>query len=342
MKTVVDTITKLSDFNDEMVITISHLGYIERTSLTEIYSRTQGGVGIKAFFTRDNDYVKYVSLATMQSVILFFTFSGRYYWLKVCDIPESNNNPNEYTVQDLLKIDDGDNINAFINVKDYTNEDFLRSHYFMFCTKNGVVKRTCLLDYFRHYRDGIRPSSNGRRASNIMEEDTLVGVVVTNGNDDLMLASSEGRAIRFNESQIRLMSRVATGVRGMVLHEEDEIVGVININDVKTENIMSVCDNGYGIRTNLEDFRSTYRGNSGVKSMNITNKTGKVVDIATVTDDTDLIIFNKSGIINLIKVKNVPIKKRATSCVKLIEKFPENDQIICVLKVDAIDKLEGK
>ncbi len=335
MNTVVDTITKLSDFNDEMVITISHLGFIERTSLTEIYSRTQGGVGFKAFFTRDNDYVKYVSLATMQSVIIFFTSLGRCYWLKACDIPESNNNPNEYTVQDLLKIEDGDNINSFISVKDHTNKDYLRSHYFIFCTKNGIVKRTCLLDYFHHYR------SKGVKAINIMEGDNLVGVAVTKDENDVMLACSEGRAIRFNEAQIRLMSRLATGVLGMVLHgEEDENVGIININDDKTETVMFVCDNGYGIRTKLEDFRSGYRGNSGVKAMKITSKTGKVVDIATVTDDTDLIIFNKSGIINLIKVKNVPIKKRATSCVKLIETFPENDQIICVLKVDAFDKLE--
>ena len=335
MNKVVEKITKLFDFNDEMVITISHLGFIKRTPLTEIYSLTQEGVGINAFFTRDNDYVKYVSLATMQSMILFITSSGRCYWLKVCDIPESNNNPNEYTVHDLIKIDDGDNINAFISVRDYTNKDYLSSHYIVFCTKNGIVKRTCLLDYFCHYR------SKGVRAINIMEDDTLVGVVVTNGNDDLMLACSEGRAIRFNEAQIRLMSRIATGVLGMVLHgEEDENVGIININDYKTETVMFVCDNGYGIRTKLEDFRSTYRGNSGVKAMNITSKTGKVVDIATVTDDTDLIIFNKSGIIKLIKVKNVPIKKRALSCVKLIESFPENDQIICVLKVDAFDNLE--
>ena len=341
MNTIVETMLKSPVFDDEIVVTISHLGFIERTSLAEIRSLAHRGVGIKAFFTRDDDYVKYVSLATMQSVILFFTSSGLYYWLKVCDIPESNNNPNEYTVQELLKIDDGDNINVFINVKDYTKKDYLRSHYFIFCTKNGVVKRTCLLDYFRHYRDGIRPSSNCRRAINIMEEDTLVGVVVTNGNDDLMLASSEGHAIRFNESKIRIMGRNASGVLGLRRTDaKDEIVGIIHINDIDKESVMFICDNGYGIRVNLEDFRITWRANLGLKVTNVTNKTGKVVAITTVSDDNDLLIFNKSDGINQIKVKNVPIKHRTTQCVKLIDNFPDNDQIVCVLKVDDLDKPE--
>ncbi len=341
MNKVVEKITKLFDSNDEMVITISNLGFVERTSLTEIHSLINGDVGIKTFFTRDNDYVKYISLATMQSVVLFFTSLGRCYWLKACDIPESNCNSNKYTVQNLLKIEAGDYIKAILPVKDYTNVDFLLSHYIVFCTKNGVVKRTCLMDHFRRYQNGIRPCSNGIRAIHFLEGDSLVNVVVTNGENDLMLASSKGRAIRFNEQQIRIMSRISSGVLGMRLNDEkDETVGIIHINDVKPETVMFVCDNGYGIRTKLEDFRSSYRGNLGLKAMNITNKTGKVVDIAMVTDDTDLIIFNKSGIINLIKVKDVPIKKRATSCVKLIETLPENDEIICVLKVEAFDKLE--
>lgn len=339
MKTIVETTNKSPDFDEKIVIFISRLGFIERMPLTRIRSLIHRGVGIKAFYTRENDFVEYISLATIQSTILFFTSLGHCYWLKVCDIPENASNPNEYTVQDLLKIAVGDYIKVFILVEDYTSATFLYSHYIEFCTKNGVVKKTCMMDFFRQRNGIIRPCINGIKAINICEGDTLVNVVVTNGKNDLMLASREGRAIRFNESQIRTMGRAGTGVLGLRLPDgKDEIVGIIHINDVKTETVMFVCDNGYGIRTNLEDFRITYRANLGLKAMNITNETGKVVDIATVTDNTDLIIFNKSGVINRINVKNVPIKERATRCVKLIEMFPKNDQIICVLKVDDFDK----
>lgn len=338
MKTI-ERITKSSDFDDKMVITISHLGYIERTPLIEIRSLIQGGVGIKAFYARDNDYVKYVSLATMQSTILFFTSSGHCYWLKVCDIPENTRNTNEHIVQDLLKIAVDDYIRVFILVEDYTSETFLYSHFIEFCTKKGVVKRTCLMNFFRQRNGMIRPCINGIIAINIREGDTLVDAVVTNGNSDLMLACRDGRAIRFNESQILTMGRSCTGVLGMRLPDrKDEIVGMIHIDDVKTETVMFVCNNGYGIRTNLEDFRITHRGNLGLKAMNITDEAEKVVDIVTVTDDNDLIFFNKSGVINRIKVKNIPIKKRSTRCVKLIDTLSENDQIICVLKVTDFDK----
>lgn len=340
MKTAVETITEFSDFNDEMVISISHLGFIERTPLTEIRSMTHEGVSIKAFYTRDNDYVKYISLATLQSTILFFTSLGRCYWLKVCDIPENSSNSNEYKVQDLLKMAVGDYIKVFIVVEDYTKVAFLNSHHIEFCTKNGLVKKTRLMEFFRWRNGVIRPCINGIKAIIIREGDTLVNVVVTNGENDLMLASREGRAIRFNESSLITMGRGGTGVSGMRIPDEkdDEIVGIIYINDVKSETVMFVCDNGYGIRTNLEDFRNTNRANSGMQAVIVTDKTGKVVDIETVSDDTDLIIFSKSGVINRIKAKNVPIKKRTTSCVKLIETLPKNDQIICVLKVDDFDK----
>ncbi len=334
MKTIVETIAKKSDYNDEMVITISHLGFIERTPKTEIHSLIHGCDDNKLFYIRENDFVEYVSLANMQSSILFFTSLGRCYWLKVCDIPERNNNSNEYTIQNLLKIEVGDSIKAFILAEDNINLDFAYSHYIVFCTKNGIVKRTCMMDYVRLHNGNIRPCKNGIRAVNISEGDTLVNVVVTNGNKELMLASSEGRAIRFNELDIRLMGRTGTGVRGMCLNDDkDEIVGIIHTNDVKTESVMFICDNGYGIRTNLEEFRITRRGNSGLKTMSFTDETAKVIAITTVTDDTDLIVFNKSGVINRIKVRNVPIKGRATRGVKLIENFPESDQIVCVLKV---------
>lgn len=335
MNTIVETTIKSSDYDDQIVIIISHMGFIERIPLAKIRSLTHGGVGLKSIYTRENDFVEHISLATIQGTILFFTSLGRCYWLKVCDIPDIASNPNNYSVQDLLKIKDGEYIRAFIIVEDCTREDFMYLHCIDFCTKNGVVKRSRLMDYFRE-RDGIiQPCNNGIIAINICEGDTLVKAIVTNGENDLMLASREGRAIRFNGSQVRMMGRASTGILGMrLLDGKDEIVGMIHINDVKTETVMFVCDNGYGIRTNLEDFRLSHRGTYGMRSLNVTDKRGKVVDITTVTDNSDLIIFNKSGFISRIKVKSIPIKQRVTGCVKLIETFPKNDQIICVLKVD--------
>ena len=339
MKTIVETIPKSSDFNDKMVITISHLGFIERIPLVELRSLIHENVGIKSFYTRENDFVEYISLATMQSTIIFFTSLGGCYWLKVCDIPENSSNSTEYTVKKLLKIGVEDSILAFIPLEDYSDSAFLNSHSVVFCTKNGIVKRTPLMNFFRQRNGIIHPCNNGIKAINLCEGDSLVNAIVANGKNELMLASREGHAIRFNESQIRIMGRSSTGVLGLRLTDEkDEIMDIIHIDDVKTETIMFVCEKGYGIRTNPEDFRNGYRANLGVKVTTVTNKTGKVIAITTVTDDTDLIIFYKSGVINRIKAKNVPIKKRTTSCVKLIETFPKNDQVICVLKVDDFDK----
>lgn len=341
MNTIVGTTIKSSDYDDQIVIIISRMGFIERMPLIKIHSLTHGGVGLKSICTRENDYVEHISLATIQSTILFFTSLGCCYWLKACDIPEIASNPNKKSVQDLFKIAVGEYISAFIIVEDCTREDFLYSHYIEFCTKNGVVKKSCLMDFFRQCNGIIQPCNNGIIAINICEGDTLVNAIVTNGENDLMLASREGRAIRFNESQVRTMGRVSTGVLGMRVPDgKDEVVGIIHIDDVKTETVMFVCENGYGIRANLEDFRLSHRGTYGMRSLNVTDKRGKVVDITTVTDNSDLIIFNKSGFISRIKVKNVPIKQRATSCMKLIERFPLNDQIICVLKVDDFEKLE--
>ena len=339
MKTIVETIPKSSDFNDKMVITISHLGFIERIPLVELRSLIHENVGIKSFYTRENDFVEYISLATMQSTIIFFTSLGRCYWLKVCDIPENSSNSTEYTVKKLLKIGVEDFILAFIPVEVYSDSAFLNSHSVVFCTKNGIVKRTPLMNFFLQRNGIIHPCNNGIKAINLCEGDSLVNAIVANGKNELMLASREGHAIRFNESQISIMGRSSTGVLGLRLTDEkDEIMGIIHIDDVKTETIMFVCEKGYGIRTNPEEFRSGYRANLGLKVTTVTDKTGKVVAITTVTDDTDLIIFYKSGVINLINVRNVPIKKRASQCVRLIDIFPGNDQIICVLKVDVFDK----
>ncbi len=331
MNTIVETTIKSSDYDDQIVIIISHMGFIERIPLAKFRSLTHGGVGLKSIYTRENDFVEHISLATIQGTILFFTSLGRCYWLKVCDIPEIASNPNKKTVQDLFNIAVGDYIRAFIIVEDCTRENFLYSQYIEFCTKNGLVKRSCLMDFFRQ-RNGIsHPCNNGIIAINICEGDTLVNAIVTNGENDIMLTSREGRAIRFNESQVRMMARGGAGVLGMRVPDgKDEVVGIIHIEDVKTETVMFVCEKGYGIRANLEDFRLSHRGNYGLRAVNVTDKIGKVVDIVTVTDNSDLIIFNKSGSISRIKVKSVPIKQRATSCMKLIERYPLNDQIICV------------
>lgn len=342
MKTFVETSTKSPVFDDKMVITISHLGFIERTPLTKLRSLTHEGVVVKPFYTRDNDFVEYISLATMHSTIFFFTSLGRCYWLKVCDITESYSNPNEYTVQKLLRIEADDSIQAFILVENNYDTAFLNSHSVVFCTKNGIVKRTPLMAFFRQRNGVIRPCIKGIIAINLLDGDSLVNVIVTSGENELMLVSREGRAIRFNETQIRTMPRVSTGVLGLRLPDgKDEIVGMVHINDDKTETVMFLCDNGYGIHTNLEDFRITYRANSGLKVTNVTDKTGKVIAVTMVSEDSDLLIFNKSGAINRIKVKNVPIKKRTTQCVKLIDMFPEHDQIVCILKVDDLDKPIG-
>ena len=314
--------------DDEMVITISHLGYIKRTPLSEFRTQNRGGVGSKGSDTREADFVEYIYMATMHNTMIFFTQKGRCYWLKVYEIPEGTKNSKGRAIQNMLNIDADDKVNAFVHVKNLADKDFVNSHYLMFCTKNGVVKKTCLEAY-------SRPRTNGVNAITIREDDRVIEVAMTNGDNEIVLANKNGRAIRFHEGVVREMGRTATGVRGMTLDEDgqDEVVGMIVINDAEYENIMVVSEQGYGKRSDVEDYRITNRGGKGVQTLKITEKTGKLVAIKTVTDDNDLMIINKSGVVIRLKVADVRIQGRATQGVRLINLGKRNDQISSVCKV---------
>ena len=314
--------------DDEMVITISHLGYIKRTPLSEFRTQNRGGVGSKGSDTREADFVEYIYMATMHNTMMFFTQKGRCYWLKVYEIPEGTKNSKGRAIQNMLNIDADDKVNAFVHVKNLADKDFVNSHYLVFCTKNGVVKKTCLEAY-------SRPRVNGVNAITIREDDRVIEVVMTNGDNEIVLANKNGRAIRFHEGVVREMGRTATGVRGMTLDEDgqDEVIGMIVINDAEYENIMVVSEQGYGKRSDVEEYRITNRGGKGVKTLDITEKTGKLVAIKTVTDDNDLMIINKSGVVIRLKVADVRIQGRATQGVRLINLGKRNDQISSVCKV---------
>lgn len=314
--------------DDEMVITISHLGYIKRTPLSEFRTQNRGGVGSKGSDTRESDFVEYIYMATMHNTMIFFTQKGRCYWLKVYEIPEGTKNSKGRAIQNMLNIDPDDKVNAFVHVRNLADKDFVNSHYLMFCTKNGVVKKTCLEAY-------SRPRTNGVNAITIREDDRVIEVAMTNGDNEIVLANKNGRAIRFHEGVVREMGRTTTGVRGMTLDEDgqDEVIGMIVINDAEYENIMVVSEQGYGKRSDVEEYRITNRGGKGVKTLDITEKTGKLVAIKTVTDDNDLMIINKSGVVIRLKVADVRIQGRATQGVRLINLGKRNDHISSVCKV---------
>lgn len=325
--------------DDEMVITISHLGYIKRTPLAEFKAQGRGGVGSKGSSSRDEDFIEYIYPASMHNTMLFFTQKGRCYWLKVYDIPEGTKTTKGRAIQNMLNIDADDAVNAFIKIKSLNDEEFCKNHYLMFCTKNGVVKKTSLEAY-------SRPRANGVNAITIREDDKVIQVRLTTGNSEIILANRNGRAIRFNESKVREMGRTATGVRGMTLDgPEDEVIGMIAVNDPQTETVMVVSEQGYGKRSDLEDYRITNRGGKGVKTMNITDKTGLLVAIKSVTDENDLMIINKSGITIRLKVTDVRVMGRATQGVRLINLTKKNDQIASVCKVlseQEEEELEGE
>ena len=315
--------------DDEMVITISHLGYIKRTPLADFHAQNRGGVGAKGSDTRDMDFVENIYPATMHNTMLFFTKKGRCYWLKVYEIPEGSKNSKGRAIQNLLNIDSDDMVTAFIRVKTLNDPDYINNHYLLFCTKHGTIKKTCLEQY-------SRPRQNGVNAINLVEGDSVIEVRMTNGNNEIIIANRNGRAIRFHESTVRDMGRTATGVRGITLDEDgnDEVVGMICIKDPAKESIMVVSEQGYGKRSDLEDYRKTNRGGKGVKTLNITEKTGKLVAIKSVTDDNDLMIINKSGITIRLKVADVRVMGRATQGVRLINLEKRNDQIASVCKVN--------
>jgi len=313
--------------DDQMVITISHLGYIKRTPLAEFHSQNRGGVGSKGTETRDEDFVENIYPATMHNTMMFFTQKGKCYWLKVYEIPEGTKNSKGRAIQNLLNIDADDKVNAFVRVQSLTDPEFINNHYILFCTKKGVIKKTRLEQY-------SRPRQNGINAITIREDDQVIEVRMTNGENEIIIANRNGRAIRFNEKAVREMGRTATGVRGMTLDgDDDEVIGMICIKDKDAESIMVVSEQGYGKRSDIEDYRITNRGGKGVKTLSITDKTGKLVAIKSVTDDNDLMIINKSGITIRLKVEDVRIMGRATQGVRLINLEKRNDQIGSVCKV---------
>ena len=314
--------------DDQMIITISHMGYIKRTPLTEFRAQNRGGVGSKGTETRDEDFVEHIYPATMHNTMMFFTQKGKCYWLKVYEIPEGTKNSKGRAIQNLLNIDSDDNVTAYLRVKSLEDSEFINSHYVLFCTKKGVIKKTLLEQY-------SRPRQNGVNAITIREDDSGIEVRMTNGNNEIIIANRNGRAIRFHEAAVRVMGRTATGVRGITLDNDgqDEVVGMICIKDLETESVMVVSEQGYGKRSEIEDYRKTNRGGKGVKTMNITEKTGKLVTIKSVTDENDLMIINKSGITIRLKVEDVRIMGRATQGVRLINLEKRNDQIGSVCKV---------
>ena len=315
--------------DEEVVITISHLGYIKRTPLAEFHAQARGGVGSKGGSTRDKDFIEYIYPATMHNTMLFFTAKGRCFWLKVYEIPEGAKNAKGRAIQNMLNIDSDDAINACLHIRKLNNPDFCNSHYVIFCTKNGVIKKTCLSEY-------SRPRANGVNAITIREDDRVVSVCLTNGENEIILANRNGRAIRFSEDAVRTMGRTATGVRGMILDEDgsDEVVGMVCVNDFTSESIVVVSEKGYGKRSAVEDYRKTNRGGKGVKTINITEKTGKLVSIQAVNDQYDLMIIDRSGITIRTSVEQIRVAGRATQGVKIIN-LREGDAIASVVAVPA-------
>ena len=315
--------------DDEVVITISHLGYIKRTQLAEFRAQKKHGIGSKGASTRDADFIEHIYHATMHNTMLFFTAKGRCYWLKVYEIPEGTKNSKGRAIQNMLNIEPDDAVNACLHIRRLADPAFCQSHYVIFCTHQGVVKKTCLADY-------SRPRANGVNAINIREDDRVVSVALTNGTDEIVVANRNGRAIRFNEETVRAMGRTATGVRAIRLEEndpEDGVVGMVCVNDPEKETVLVVSENGFGKRSAVTDYRVTNRGGKGVKTLDITDKTGKVVAIKAVTDEEDLMIINMSGTTLRLKLKDVRVQGRATQGSRLINLEKRGDTISSVCQV---------
>lgn len=321
--------------DDEMIITISHLGYIKRTPLNEFRAQGRGGVGSKGSDFRDEDFIEHIYPATMHNTMLFFTQKGQCYWLKVYEIPEGSKNSKGRAIQNLLNIGSDDKVNAFIRVKGLDDQDYINSHHVIFATKNGIIKKTLLEAY-------SRPRQNGVRAININEDDDVIEVRLTDGKNDIILANRNGRAIRFPEAKVRAMGRTATGVKGMTLDEdkEDQVIGMICVNANDGTDILVVSEQGYGKRSAVDEYRITNRGGKGVKTINVTQKTGKLVSIKTVNDENDLMIINKSGIAIRIGVEDLRVMGRATQGVRIINLEKRNDQIASVCKVNKFEDEE--
>ena len=322
--------------DDDMIITISHMGYIKRTALSEFRAQNRGGVGVKGSDTRQEDFLEHIYTASMHSYMLFFTQKGKCYWLKVYDIPEGAKNAKGRAIQNLLNIDPDDAVKAFIRVKGLDDKEFVENHNLVFCTRLGVIKKTSLEAY-------SRPRQAGVNAIIIRDDDELIAVELTDGNSDILMANRNGRAIRFHESKVRQMGRVSTGVRGMTLDgPDDAVVGMICMQLQSPNNVMVLSENGYGKRSDLEGYRITNRGGKGVKTMNVTDKTGLLVAIESVNDDNDLVIINKSGITLRIRVADIRVMGRYTQGVRLINLEKRQDQIasVCCVDTDPEEEVE--
>ena len=324
--------------DEDQVITISHLGYIKRTPLTEFRTQNRGGVGMKGSATRDEDFIEHIYIANNHSTLLLFTQKGRCYWLKVYEIPEGNRTSKGRAIQNILMIEPDDSVKAYINVKTLKDEDFINNNYIMMVTRNGVVKKTSLEAY-------SRPRTNGVNAINIREDDQLLEAVLTNGHCNIMIAAHNGRCVRFDESEARPLGRTSTGVRGINLEEGDYVIGVVcqdpQAEDVARHQVLAVSENGYGKRSDPLEYRQTSRGAKGVRALNITEKTGKLVAIKNVTDEDDLMIINRSGMTIRMPVSTIRVAGRATQGVKLIN-IKEGDAIAAISVVAHSDEEESQ
>ncbi len=311
--------------DDDMVITISHMGYIKRTPLAEYRTQNRGGKGAKGSATRDEDFIEHIYVASMHNTMMFFTEMGRCYWLKVYQIPEGTRSSKGRAIQNVIQIDPGDKVRAYINVKNLNDKEFVDNNYLVMCTKRGIIKKTTLEAY-------SRPRTNGVNAIVIREGDQLLEVKLTSGNAEIMIAAREGRAIRFNESTVRPMGRVSSGVRAISVDDDNEVIGMIAIEPESTQDVLVLSERGYGKRTDLDEYRITNRGGKGVKTINITEKTGKLISIQAVTDDNDLMIINRSGLTIRTSADQIRVAGRATQGVKVID-LREGDAIASVTAV---------
>jgi DNA gyrase subunit A len=312
--------------DEDVVVTISHLGYMKRTSLSEYKLQNRGGVGSKGTATRDEDFLEHLFVATTHNYLLVFTEKGKCYWMRVFEIPEGTKQSKGRAIQNLINIEPDDKILTFINVKDIKNEEYINNNFIIMCTEKGIIKKTTLEAY-------SRPRANGINAITVREGDRLLEAKLTSGKDEIIMAIKSGRAIRFNESKVRPMGRNASGVRGVSLPEKGEVIGMITITDPATQHILVVSENGYGKRSDVEDYRVTNRGGKGVKTINVTDKTGSLIAIKCVTDEDDLMIINKSGIVIRLAVKNLRVMGRATQGVRLIN-LRNGDSIAAVTRVE--------
>ena len=318
--------------DDDMVITISHMGYIKRTPLAEYRTQNRGGVGAKGSATRDEDFIEHIYVASMHNTMLFFTEKGRCFWLKVYEIPEGARSSKGRAIQNVIQIEPDDKVRAYINVKSLADAEYVNNNYIIMCTKDGTIKKTKLEAY-------SRPRQNGVNAIVIREGDQLIEAKLTSGNAEVMIAARDGKAIRFNESTVRPIGRVGAGVRGISIEDGDEVVGMICVEPDSKQDVLVLSENGYGKRTDLEEYRTTNRGGKGVKTINITEKTGKLISIQAVTDDNDIMIINRSGITIRTEVSQIRVAGRATQGVRIIN-LREGDAIASVTAVPASDDVD--